>query len=145
MAWKRRASRRELLGIAAVSPHGIAAYVAYTWWLLGDPLAFLRSQGDWGGWMDRTGTFAKILLGNPAEVVFGEPLLVGVLLNVAMLVLWAATLPWIWKLLDPGIALFTSVLVVVYGTTTWISLGRYLIPAIGFYAAAGYLLTRPAW
>lgn len=67
-----------------------------------------------------------------------------VLLNVALMLIWLASLPSVWRMLDPGIALFTT-LVVMQGLTSWVSLGRYLLPAIGFYMVASVLLTKPGW
>ena len=142
-AWTRGESRRELLTIALVSPLGIVAYMAYTWQVLGDPLAFLTAQGDWGGWRARTGHFLKVFLTSPGELLYGNVVLVVVLLNVLMGLLWLASLPWVWRNLDGGLALFTSLLVLVHGATTWNSLRRYLLPAIGFYIAAAALLARP--
>jgi hypothetical protein len=68
-----------------------------------------------------------------------------IVLNVVLLAIWLISLPWVWRLLDPGIALFSTLIVVIHGAMTWVSLGRYLLPAIGFYIVAAILLTRPGW
>jgi hypothetical protein len=143
-AWRCQASRRDLAGIIVLSPLGIVTYAAYTWWTLGDPLAFLNAQGGWGGWKERVAHYAGIFL-HPHDTLFGDPSHLIVLLNVILLGLWLVSLPWVWRMLDPGIALFTTLLVVGHGATTWISLGRYLLPAIGFYIVAAVLLTTPGW
>jgi hypothetical protein len=36
-------------------------------------------------------------------------------------------------------------LIVVQGAFTWVSLGRYLLPAVGVYFVAGALLAQPRW
>jgi hypothetical protein len=54
-------------------------------------------------------------------------------------------LPRVWRSLDPGLALFTTVVVVVHAAATWVSLGRYLLPAVGIYLVAGVILVRPRW
>ncbi|HVL25182.1 MAG TPA: mannosyltransferase family protein [Thermomicrobiales bacterium] len=143
-AWRCHASRRDLAGIVVLSPLGIVAYAAFTWRELGDPLALLTAQSGWGGWNERVLHFAKVFL-HPHETLFGDPAHLIVLLNVGLWGLWLVSLPWVWRMLDPGIALFTTLLVVGHGLTTWISLGRYLLPAIGFYMVAAVLLTRPGW
>jgi hypothetical protein len=51
----------------------------------------------------------------------------------------------VWRQLDPGIALLTTLLVVMQGVMTWVSLGRYLLPAIGAFIAFAWLLERPGW
>jgi hypothetical protein len=68
-----------------------------------------------------------------------------ILLNVVLWLVWLATLPWVWRKLDPGVALLTTLLVVMQGVMTWVSLGRYLLPAIGAFIAFAWLLERPPW
>jgi hypothetical protein len=143
-AWRCQASRRDLAGIVMLSPLGIVAYGAYTWRALGDPLAFLNAQSGWGGWNDRVVQYAKVFM-HPHETLFSDPTHLIVLLNVILLGFWLVSLPWVWRVLDPGIALFTTLLVVGHGATTWVSLGRYLLPAFGFYIVAAILLTTPGW
>ena len=36
-------------------------------------------------------------------------------------------------------------MVVVQGAITWVSLGRYILPAVGVYFVAGMLLGKPRW
>ncbi len=144
LAWKQGASRKDLFGIVLLSPLGLLAYMAHLWHVLGDPLAFLKAQRDWGGWEDRAGRYLELFLTRPEEVLTGDPVNAVVLLNVALMLIWLASLPWVWRMLDPGIALFT-ILIVMQGLTSWVSLGRYLLPAIGFYMVASVLFTKPSW
>lgn len=145
LAWRRGASARELAGIALLSPLGSVAYAVYCWRRLDDPLAFLSAQEGWGGWDDRVGIYLRLFLTRPWQIVTGDVVNAVVFLNVVLLACWLASVPWIWRRLDPGIALFTTLLVVGHGLTTWVSLGRYLLPALGFYIALAVLLGRPGW
>ncbi len=145
MAWRRHATIRELLGIALISPLGLLAYSIYCWLDLGDPIAYLTAQQYWGGWDVRVGSYLELFTSETRETLFGLPNHLVIVLNVSLLVLWLVSLPWVWRLLDPGIALFTTLLVIMQGATTWISLGRYLLPAFGFYIVAAILLSQPRW
>ncbi len=145
LAWRQRASIRDLIGIVIIAPLGTVAYVGYTWWRFDDPLAYFHAQENWGGWQEHVGDYLTLFTQHPREALFGDPRHQIIVLNVALLVLWLASLPWVWRLLDPGIALFTTLIVVVHGVMTWVSLGRYLLPAIGFYIVAAILLTRSGW
>ena len=51
-------------------------------------------------------------------------------------------MPAVWRRLDPATALYTTLIVVVQGAMTWVSLGRYLLPAIGVYLVAGRWLAE---
>jgi len=145
LAWRRQESRSTLGIIAAISPLGTIAYGLYTWWKFDDPFAYFTAQQNWGGWDEHVRYYAELFLLHPRETLLGDPRHLIIVLNVALAVLWLISLPWVWKLLDPGIALFTTLLVVVQGVMTWVSLGRYLLPAIGFYVVLAWLLTKPGW
>lgn len=145
LAWRRGASPRDLLGVAVLSPLGAAAFAGYTWWRFDDPLAYFHAQQHWGGWREHVGDYLALFARQPREALLGDPRNQVIVLNVALLVVWLGSLPWTWRRLDPGIALFTTLIVVAHGVMTWVSLGRYLLPAIGFYIAAAVLLTRPGW
>jgi hypothetical protein len=145
LAWRRGASGRDLLGIALVSPLGAAGFAGYTWWRFDDPLAYFHAQQHWGGWREHVGDYIALFVQQPRDALLGDPRNQIIVLNVALLVLWLASLPWVWRLLDGGIALFTTLTVVAHGAMTWVSLGRYLLPAIGFYIVAAVLLERLAW
>ena len=145
LAWRRRAPRRELLTILIVSPLGALAYAAYLAWAVGDPFAYFRAQATWGDWNDHVRFYASLFLLHPRDALFGDPRHLIILLNVATGLLFLALLPRVWRLLDPGTALFTTLLVLVQGAATWVSLGRYVLPAFGVWIVAGALLTRPRW
>jgi Gpi18-like mannosyltransferase len=144
VAWRRGASSRELLSIVAISPLGILSFMAHTWIVLDNPLAFLTAQEAWGGWYERGGKFLELFLKRPQEIISGEPLNLVVALNVTLFVLALVCLPFIWRYINQGVALFTM-LVIAQGATSWISLGRYLLPAIGVYVALVIVLARPGW
>jgi len=145
LAWRRQASVRDLAAITLISPLGAAAFAGYTWRRFNDPFAYFQAQQNWGGWQEHVGDYLVLFTRQPRETLLGDPRNQIILLNVALLVLWLASLPWVWRLLDPGIALFTTLIVIAHGVMTWVSLGRYLLPAIGFYIAAAVLLNRPGW
>jgi len=145
LAWKRDIPLRTIVGIALVSPLGTLAYALFTWRRFDDPLAYFTAQQNWGGWRDHVWYYVDLFLLHPRESLLGDPRHLVIVLNVVLLAIWITSLPWIWRLLDPGIALFTTLIVVVHGAMTWVSLGRYLLPAIGFYIVAAILLTRPGW
>ncbi len=145
LAWKRDVSLRTLIGIAIVSPLGTLAYGLFTWWRFDDPLAYFTAQQHWGGWQEHVWFYVELFLLQPKEALLGDPRHLVIVLNVALLALWIISLPWVWRLLDPGIALFTTLIVLIHGAMTWVSLGRYLLLGIGFYIVAAILLARPGW
>lgn len=144
MAWRRGLPLGKLVLLAIISPLGLVTFMAYTGVELDDPLAFLRAQEAWGGWHERGGVYVERFLTNPMAVFQGDPTNAIVLLNVSLAVAGLACLPWIWRHLDPGIALFTT-LVILQGATSWVSLGRYLLPALGVYIAFATFMSRPGW
>ncbi len=145
LAWKRDVPLRTLLGIALVSPLGTLAYGLFTWVRFDDPLAYFTAQQHWGGWREHVWFYVELFLFHPREALLGDPRHLVIVLNVALLALWLVSLPWVWRLLDPGIALFTTLIMLIHGAMTWVSLGRYLLLGIGVYIVAAVLLTRPEW
>ncbi len=145
LAWRRGASTRDLVVTALVSPLGVAGYALYTWRAFGDPLAYFTAQANWGGWDEHVRFYAELFAGSPREALLGDPRHLVIVLNLALATLWLASLPAVWRRLDPGVALFTTLMVVLHVAMTWVSLGRYLLVAIGFYPVAALLLTRPGW
>lgn len=142
MAWRRNASPRTLVGIAATSPLGIISYMAFTWRTLDDPLAFLNAQEGWGGWYDRTGIYIEGFLANPIAWFFGDPADPIILLNVLMLVIWIVTLVPMHRIVGWEISLF-SALITFQASTSFHSLGRYLLPAFGTYVVLATWLESP--
>jgi len=145
LAWRRSASRVERAGIALLAPIGAGAYAVYTGWAFGDPLAYFHAQATWGGWQEHVRFYAELFVRHPREALGGDPRHLVILLNLGLCIVSLALLPRVWRRVDPGTALFTTLLVVVQATATWVSLGRYLLPSIGIYLVAGALLTQPRW
>lgn len=144
MAWRRKESPRTLATISAISPLGIIAYMAYTWRVLGDPLAFLKAQEGWGGWYDRTGIYIEGFLDNPVAWFFGDPADPIIALNVLMLLIWLVTLIPMHRIAGWEVTLF-SALITLQASTSFHSLGRYLLPAIGVYLVIATWLESPRW
>jgi hypothetical protein len=143
LAYRRGAKPRDLLGIAILSPAGLVVYFLYCWIAHDDLFAYFSAQSEWGGWTEHVRFYAELFVTRPREALGGDPRHLVILLNVAALMLCLALLPIVWRRLDPGTALFTTLLVVVQGAVTWVSLGRYLMPAFGVFIAGGILLTHP--
>jgi hypothetical protein len=144
-AWKRGASNRELAGILVISPLGTLAYFAYTAIRFDDPLAYFSAQSNWGGWDEHVRFYAELFLRQPREALAGDPRHLVIVLNVALGVLALGLLTQMRRVVDPGLMVFTILLVVVQFAFTWVSLGRYLLPAAGLYFAVAALFTRPGW
>ena len=145
MAVRRRASVAETATVGVLAPAGTAAYLGYGAWALDDPLAYFRAQATWGGWEEHVRFYAELFVRHPVRALTGDPRHLVIVLNVVVALVCLALLPRVWRSLDPGIALFTTLLVVVQAAFTWVSLGRYLLPAVGVYLVAGALLARPRW
>lgn len=143
LAWRQRARLRDLIGICILSPLGAIAFFVYTALKFDDPLAYFHAQATWGDWSDHVRYYATLFLKHPRSALGGDSGNLIIMLNVIMALIWLAFLPRVWRSLDPGTALFTTLLVVVQAAMTWVSLGRYLLPAFGFYLVAGVWLTHP--
>lgn len=144
IAWRSKASLRELATIAIVSPLGTLGFFAWLWREYGDPLVYFKAQSNWGGWDVRVGNYAETLVNQPGQMLANTQYTM-ILINVVLAIVWLVALYWVWRHLEPGIALYTSIIVVFHFVYTWNSLGRYLLPALGVYIVAGMLLTRPGW
>jgi len=145
MAWRRRGSAAEVAAAAVLAPLGAAGYLGYGAWKFDDPFAYFRAQATWGGWEEHVRFYAELFARNPMRALTGDPRHLIIVLNVVVALVFLACLPRVWRSLDPGIALFTTLLVVVQAAFTWVSLGRYLLPAVGVYLVVGALLARPRW
>ena len=128
-AWKRGASRTELAGILVISPLGTVAYFAYTAIRFDDPFAYFSAQSNWGGWDEHVRFYAELFLRQPREAIGGDPRHLVIVLNVALGILALGLLTQMRRVVDPGLMVFTILLVVVQFAFTWVSLGRYLLPA----------------
>jgi hypothetical protein len=143
LAYRRGAQRRDLIAIALLSPAGLVAYFLYCALKFDDLFAYFTAQSEWGGWDEHVRFYAELFFTKPREAIGGDERNLIIILNVALLALFVALLPLVWRRLDPGTALFTTLLVVVQGAITWVSLGRYLMPAFGVFLVGGILLTHP--
>lgn len=145
LAWHRKRPMRNLATVTVISPLGVAIWFLVTWVVYDDLFAYFTAQENWGGWSEHVWFYIKLFVTDPETTFTGDPRHLVIVLNVVLWVLWLATLPWVWRRLDPGIALLTTLLVVLQGVMTWVSLGRYLMPAIGAFIAFAWLLERPGW
>ncbi len=142
-AWKRGASRRDLAVILVISPLGTVAYFAYTAIRFDDPLAYFNAQSYWGGWDEHVRFYAELFIRQPREAIGGDPRHLVIVLNVALGVLALGLLTQMRGVVEPGLMVFTILLVVVQFAFTWVSLGRYLLPAAGLYFAFAAVFARP--
>ncbi|MBX3071496.1 MAG: hypothetical protein KF883_13410 [Thermomicrobiales bacterium] len=141
-AW-RDGVRGWRLALAGALPFsGFAFWSIYAWWKTGEPHAYFRAQADWGGWTEHVRFYAELLINEPMTMLRGDPRHLVILLNIGLGVLFLAFLPLVWRRAPPAIAMFTIVIVVVHVGWTWVSLGRYLLPAVGVYMVAADLLTQ---
>lgn len=141
MAWKRGASWQDLVKITLISPLGILSYMAYTWWSLGDPLAFLHAQSGWGGFQERTWNYVQGFVVNPPAWFLGDNGSPIMFLNFVLFVIFLLTIVPMARLLPAEVTLF-STLVILQTAFSLQSLGRYLIPAIGTYLVGAILIHR---
>lgn len=143
IAWKQRAQIRDLVIIPVVGALGTLGYVIWTWIQYDDALAYWNAQSTfWGDWHDRVGAYIDILRNEPMEMIHSPENFV-ILLNLGMAVVVLATLPWVWKRVEPGLALFTTIIAVFHAVYTWHSLGRYMLAATGVYIVWALWLNRP--
>ena len=142
-AWTRRAGLGTLAAIAATGVSGMAGFFAYTWWRFDDPLAYFRTQERWGGWDEHVWFYVELFVTRPREAIGGDPRHLVIIANVALALLFVALLPFVRRVGDVSTTTLTVLLVVGQLAITWISLGRYVTPAVGIYLAAGVLLTSP--
>lgn len=145
MAYRRGTFRRDFVGMLLLAPSGLIAFFIYSWRKFGDPLAYFHAQSEWGGWNEHVRHYAELFIKHPKQTLTGDPRDLIILFNVLLAAVFVACLPMVWRRLDPGTALYTTLLVVVQGIMTWVSLGRYILPAMGVYFVAGIVLTKPRW
>lgn len=145
IAWRQRAQLRDLVIIPVTGALGTLAYVLWTWIRYDDVLAYWHAQSTfWGNWHDRLGHYIDILRNQPATMI-RSPENIVILMNLGMAVLVLATLPWVWKRVEPGLALFTTIIAVFHTAYTWHSLGRYMLAAVGVYIVWALWLNKPGW
>ena len=143
LAYKRGAKPRDLLAIMLLSPSGLVAFFIYCAVKFDDLFAYFDAQSEWGGWREHVWDYVELFVIHPKDAIGADSRHLIILLNVALLALFLAFLPTVWKRLDPGTAMLTTLLVIGQGAITWVSLGRYLMPAVGVFIAGGILLVHP--
>lgn len=139
LAWRHREPMRNLMKIAMISPLGILAYMTYTWWALGDPIAFLTAQQGWGGFQDRTWIYVEGFVDDPLQWITGDHGNTIMFFNSALFFACLLSLIPMAKRVPLGITVF-SMLVIVQTVVSIQSMGRYLLPAIGVYMVLAILV-----
>lgn len=138
----------KLLALGAVGASGIVLFFAYLQYRVDDFLAYFNTQSKWGGWDDHVMFYVKLFLHHPREALQGDPRHLIIIANVALALLCIALVPTMLRRLDPATAMISTLLVVGQFLITWVSLGRYLLPAVGIYFAAAMILAgeqRQIW
>ncbi|CAN5330586.1 hypothetical protein BH09CHL1_BH09CHL1_24410 [soil metagenome] len=143
LAYRRKASLLDVVTSIGLSCYGILAFGVYSAFETGNPFEYFDAQSEWGGWTEHVRRYAELFIKHPRETINGDPLNLVILFNVMLLIIALAWLPSVWRRTDAGVALFTTLIVVIQGAMTWVSLGRYLLPAIGVYFVAGRWLADP--
>lgn len=142
-AWTRRVGPATLAAVAVTGVGGLAGFLAYTWWRFDDPLAYFHTQERWGGWDEHVRFYAELFATRPREALGGDPRHLVIVANVALALLFVALLPVVRRVADVPTTTLTVLLVVGQLAITWVSLGRYITPAVGVYLAGGVLLSGP--
>jgi hypothetical protein len=141
-AWRAGKRVPELVGLAAIGASGFVGFLLYLWVRFDDALAYFETQEEWGDWGDHVWFYVELFLTRPREAMGGDPRHLVIIGNVALALVCVALLPTVVRRLDPTIAAITVLLVLGQFAITWVSLGRYLMPAIGIYLAAALLVYR---
>ncbi|MER3486194.1 MAG: hypothetical protein C4345_09710 [Chloroflexota bacterium] len=132
-----------------LSVSGTFVYGAYCWWQFGNPFAYFEAQSTWGGWNEHVRFYAELFFLHPRQALGGRPEDLIVLIDLITALVYLALLPVVWRRLDRGLAMFSTLIIVVQGALVWVSLGRYVLPAAGVYLAAALLVTgddgAPRW
>jgi hypothetical protein len=144
-AYRRGARLPDLIATGVLSVSGTVAYGVYCARRFDDPFAYFRAQSEWGGWDEHVRYYAELFLIHPRQALTGRPEDLIVALDLAIGLVFLAFLPRPWRMGVPEIALFSTLLVVIQGAFTWLSLGRYVLPAVGIYFAAAMVLAEPRW
>jgi hypothetical protein len=144
-AWKDGVRGWRLIATGVLPLGGFLAYSVYTAIWHDDPRAYFTAQQNWGGWDEHVRFYAELFVRSPKEALQGDPRHLVIVLNLLLALVFLALLPLVWKRLPPAIAMFTVVTVIAHVIVTWVSLGRYLLPAIGLYLVLGATVASPRW
>jgi hypothetical protein len=141
-AWQSGLRLPRLVALAAVGSAGFLAFMAYLWFKFDDATAYFDTQSRWGGWDEHVWFYVKLFLQHPRETLSGDPRHLIILGNVVLGLIALALVPTILRRLDPTTAGISVLLIVGQFLITWVSLGRYLMPAVGLYFAIAWLTAR---
>lgn len=144
-AWKDGVRGWRLIVTGLLPTSGFVLYSLYTAIWHNDALAYFHAQTYWGGWDERVRFYAELFFRHPGEALQGDPRHLVILLNVLTALVFLALLPLVWKRLPPSIAMFTVITIVVHFAIAWVSLGRFLVPAMGVYLVLGAIVASPRW
>jgi hypothetical protein len=144
-AWKDGVRGWRLIATGLLPFGGFLAYSTYTTIWHDDPRAYFTAQQNWGGWDEHVRFYAELFVRSPKEAFQGDPRHLVIVLNLLLALVFLALLPLVWKRLPPAIAMFTVVTVIAHVVVTWVSLGRYLLPAVGVYLVLGAIVASPRW
>jgi hypothetical protein len=139
-AYKKGVALSRLVPLALVGGSGIAIFFIALWIKVDDFFAYFHTQSKWGGWNDHVWFYVKLFLQHPREAIQGDPRHLIIVANVALGLICLALVPTMFRRLDPCTAMISGLLVIGQFVITWVSLGRYLMPAVGIYLAAAMLL-----
>ncbi len=144
-AWKDGVRGWRLIVTGLLPTSGFVLYSLYTAIWHDDALAYFHAQTYWGDWDERVRFYAELFFRHPAEALQGDPRHLVIVLNVLIALVFLALLPLVWKRLPASIAMFTVITVVVHFAIAWVSLGRFLVPAVGVYLVLGAIVASPRW
>jgi hypothetical protein len=144
-AWKDGVRGWRLIATGLLPLGGFALYSLYTAIWHDDLFAYFTAQEHWGGWDDHVRFYAELFVRHPRQALQGDPRHLVIVLNLLVALVFLALLPLVWKRLPPAVAMFTVITVIAHVVVTWVSLGRYLLPAIGIYLVLGATVATPRW
>ena len=140
-AWRAGVQVPRLIALAALGSAGFFGFLLYLWVRFDDALAYFETQEEWGDWSDHVWFYVELFLTRPREALQGDPRHLIIIGNVALGLIALSLVPTIVRKLDPVTAGISTLLIVGQFVITWVSLGRYLMPAVGLYFAVA-LVTR---
>jgi len=144
-AWRSGMARSRLIPLAMLGVSGVGAFFLGLWWRFDGPLAYFHTQARWGGWQEHVWFYVKLFVIHPREALQGDPRHLVILGNVALGLICLTLVPHMFRNLDPTTAMISALLVVGQFLITWVSLGRYLLPAVGIYLTVAIMLRGPEW
>jgi hypothetical protein len=144
-AYRRGAKLPELVGTALLSVSGLLAYFVYCAWKFDNAFAYFDAQAEWGNWDDHVRHYAELFFTHPKQTLTGRPEDLIVLLDLIAGIVFLGFLPRLAKTRWPELFIVSALLIAVQGAFTWLSLGRYVMPALGIYVAMALWLGETRW